>query len=435
MSISTAFSDFLDNIAIDNAETISLRYGEVTRALNMRFRDTESRTANTLQVGSYGRRTAIKGVSDLDMLFIMPASKWDDYSNGGQSKLLTDAANAIKARYPNTTVKVDRLVVQIQYQGFQIEAQPVFKLVDGSFRYPDTYRGGSWKTTKPEQELTASSQAQLDKNNNFRPLCKMVRAWRNRHGVQMGGLLIDTLVYKFLYSTSEYDSAGYRSYPQMVEAFFAYLADLPVQHEYGALGSNQRVKVKKRFQRRAREAQEAAAKAAAEVDEAKARAKWRKLFGRAFPLAEEGIAESVIYEAGYQARNTEEFPEEVFSVDIRYTLKIDCEVKQNGFQTLLLRAMLVDHLPLFTQKSLRFKIVHHDIPESIDHQFYWKVLNRGPVAVKRDCIRGQIVPDEGQRQKIENTNFRGDHIVECYAVSNGVVIARDRIKVPIREEA
>ena len=88
MTIPDMFSGFLDNIKVDNADTISLRYGEITAALNKCFRDTESKTANSLQVGSYGRWAAIKGVSDLDMLYIMPKSKWDNYKDGKQSKLL-----------------------------------------------------------------------------------------------------------------------------------------------------------------------------------------------------------------------------------------------------------------------------------------------------------------------------------------------------------
>ena len=78
MSIADTFKQFLNNLAVDNAQTISERYAEITRALNIKFRDTESRTANSLQVGSYGRHTAIKGISDLDMLYIMPKRSWDD---------------------------------------------------------------------------------------------------------------------------------------------------------------------------------------------------------------------------------------------------------------------------------------------------------------------------------------------------------------------
>eukprot|EP01042_Synura_sphagnicola_P020855 gene20855-26488_t len=65
-SVAGAFKALLSNLAVDNADTISLRYGEITCALNQEFRDTDSKTANSLQVGSYGRWTAIKGISDLD---------------------------------------------------------------------------------------------------------------------------------------------------------------------------------------------------------------------------------------------------------------------------------------------------------------------------------------------------------------------------------
>ena len=153
MGTSDMFREFLTNLAVDNARQISLRYGEVTDALNKKFRDTESKTANSLQVGSYGRWTAIKGISDLDMLYIMPKGRWDDYKNGKQLQLLIDTKDAIKVRYPNTTVCVDRLVVQVLYTSFQIEVQPVFEQEDGSFKYPDTYGGGNWKITKPRMLL------------------------------------------------------------------------------------------------------------------------------------------------------------------------------------------------------------------------------------------------------------------------------------------
>lgn len=68
MGIGDDFKTFLSAIAVDNDDTIALRYGEITRALNQDFRDTDSKASNSLQVGSYGRWTAIKGISDLDML-------------------------------------------------------------------------------------------------------------------------------------------------------------------------------------------------------------------------------------------------------------------------------------------------------------------------------------------------------------------------------
>lgn len=209
MSVSQMFQDFLSNLKVDNEDQISSRYQEITKALNQEFRNTESRTDHCLQVGSYGRWTAIKGISDLDMLYIMPFSKWDTYKDGGQSKLLKDTKDAILKRYPRTTVFVDRLVVCVQYTNFHVEVQPVFKQEDGSYKYPDTYNGGSWKITKPQAEIDEMKVMNDAKNRNLRRLCKMARAWKNKHGISMGGLLIDTLAYNFMKSTTEYDDKSY----------------------------------------------------------------------------------------------------------------------------------------------------------------------------------------------------------------------------------
>jgi hypothetical protein len=78
---------------------------------------------------------------------------------------------------------------------------------------------------------------------------------------------------------------------------------------------------------------------------------------------------------------------------------------------------------------LRFEI--KDVSATKPYDIYWKVLNRGDAARKRNCIRGQITEDDGLMQKTETTSFRGDHIVECYCVKDGVLVAKSRIHVPI----
>ena len=84
------FTDFIANLAVQNSEEISGRYGEITRALNKKYRDSESRESNTLQVGSYGRYTAINGISDLDMIYMLPDSEWSRFKDGRQSALLQE---------------------------------------------------------------------------------------------------------------------------------------------------------------------------------------------------------------------------------------------------------------------------------------------------------------------------------------------------------
>lgn len=424
MSVAEMFQQFLDNLKIDNDATISLRYGEITACLNKKFRDTESKTANSLQVGSYGRWTGIKSISDLDMLYIMPASKWDDYKNGGQSKLLEDTKDAIKARYPTTTVKVDRLVVRVLYSKFHIEVQPVFEQEDGSFKYPDTYNGSSWKITKPRDEIKAMSEFVTQKNKNLRKLCKMARAWKNKHGVGMGGLLIDTLAYNFLKSTNAYDDKSYLYYDWMSRDFFKYLADQPNQDYYAALGSGQRVKVKQKFQKKAQKAYDLCLEAIEAEKSDSVNDKWKKVYGRPFPARKKEETK-----AAQIWQNTEQFIEDKYPIDIRYALKIECEVSQNGFRQHFLTEMLRNRIPLLASKKLQFTVDSINVCEP--YTIEWKVLNRGEEAQRRNCIRGQIVRDDGHQSIVEHTSFTGHHIVECYAIVNGVVVAKDRIDVPI----
>jgi|TARA_R110000772_G_scaffold268726_1_gene398226 hypothetical protein len=431
MSVSDVFKAFLDNLKVDKAEQISLRYGEITHSLNKKFRDTESKVANTIQVGSYGRYTGIKGISDLDMIYIMPKIQWDNYKDGKQSQLLADVKDAIKARYPKTEVRVDRLVVTVTYSNFHVEVQPAFEEVDEAgnchFKYPDSYNGGSWKITKPRQEMQAVKELNESKNRNLRLLCKMVRAWKNKHGVVMGGLLIDTLAYNFMKSTEDFDDKSFLYFDWLSRDFFKYIADQPDQEHYKAPGSNQNVKVKKKFQNKASEAYELCLKAIEAEKSDSVNDKWKMIYGRNFPAAD-GKKTSTLSEQAW--RNTEEFIEDIYPIDVRYSLKIDCSVYQRQGLPRSLLAMLNMGFGISNNRKLIFNVIEHDVEG--DFEVKWKILNRGAEARNRDCIRGQIEPsNNGDQSRKESADFRGEHYVECYALKGGVVVARDSIKVPI----
>ena len=96
---------------------------------------------------------------------------------------------------------------------------------------------------------------------------------------------------------------------------------------------------------------------------------------------------------------------------------------------MFLASMLSELVPLKPRKKLRFFVTGDNLPGGFE--LYWKVLNRGYEAQKRDMIRGQLHSDEGRRERRESTSFKGEHVVEAYAVLNGVVVARDAILVPI----
>jgi hypothetical protein len=78
---------------------------------------------------------------------------------------------------------------------------------------------------------------------------------------------------------------------------------------------------------------------------------------------------------------------------------------------------------------LRFVVTNCSVGEP--YTLKWKVLNRGPEAERRDKIRGQIVDSSKRGVRIEHSDFKGEHVVECYVVKDGVVVAQDRIDVPV----
>lgn len=116
-------------------------------------------------------------------------------------------------------------------------------------------------------------------------------------------------------------------------------------------------------------------------------------------------------------------------MDIWYTLTIDCTVTQKGWRPATLREMLRTRSLLLANKEMDFAITDCDVPGP--YEIRWKVLNRGDEAERRNKVRGQIVKSNSTTGRHERTEFRGDHLVECYAVKDGVVVARDRIDVPI----
>ena len=424
METAELFAKAISNLKVgDTVHTINARRDEITKALNKSFRSKEGCTDYKLMVGSFGRHTAVKGVSDLDMIFILPLDIRTSYSDeNGPRRILERVRDVLKDRYPNTEVTVDQCVVRVQFvkNAFKFEVQPAFEDEDGNFDYPDTF-AKCWKTTKPRHEISATKECNDRTLKNMRHLARMARAWKNANGVNMGGLLIDTLVYRFFEQNYDYDSTGTSSFHLMVRDFFDFLKNEPDKEYYLALGSNQRVKVKSRFQSKAKKAYNRCNEAIGSEDNYLAARKWREIFGTSIPLVAKAKDSSF--------NDTEEFIENLYPVDITATVHIDCKVTQNGWRPTSLREMLRTRAPLKAEKELKFWITSCSAAEP--YEVRWKVLNRGNEAQRRKATRGQIIESSSHNERIEHSDFRGNHVVECYIIKDGVVVARDCIDVPI----
>ncbi len=292
MGLAEWFSTFCANIQVQDGGTISTRYKNITRRLNSDYWTTTSDTAHSLYVGSCGRNTAIQGISDLDMIFQLPYSVYEQYNNysgNGQSALLNAVKTSIEKTYSTTSIRADGQVILVPFNdGITFEVVPAFINKDDSFTYPDSNNGGRWRTTNPKPEIEAIRSRNAVCNGNLILLCRMMRSWKNKWNVPIGGLLIDTLAYQFIESYT-YRDKSYLYYDYFCRDFFKWMAEQDENQEYWkAPGSGQYVYGKGLFQYKANRCYNISLEAiahetASPKQEWSAKQKWRDIFGNSFP--------------------------------------------------------------------------------------------------------------------------------------------------------
>lgn len=217
-------------ISQDIRSKISLRYHTVTKAINNEFWNSISNTMHSLYVGSYGRNTAIN-TSDIDILVELPSSVFDHYNNlsgNSQSRLLQAVRNAILNAYPRSDVRADGQVVKIAFfDKMYFEIVPAFRSCDGSYKYPDSNIGGSWKSTNPKAEQEAMAHKNKSSNGLLYDTCKHIRNIRDNSfsSYHLSGIVIDSFVYEAIgnwrwLNSGEYSFQPSETYEQVLLDYY-----------------------------------------------------------------------------------------------------------------------------------------------------------------------------------------------------------------------
>ncbi|MGK4040889.1 nucleotidyltransferase domain-containing protein [Heyndrickxia oleronia] len=188
------------HLKTNNHELISYRYHRIVKVLNECYWGINSDSKNCRYVGSYGRGTAIKGFSDVDILVKLPISEYErftNYSRNGQSSLLQDVKIALDTTYSRTSKKGDGQVVVVEFSdGIKFEIVPCFDM-NGKIIYPDTNNKGEWKQCNPIKEIEAINIVNKATNGQVKDLCRLARAWKIANQVKISGILIDNLAMDF----------------------------------------------------------------------------------------------------------------------------------------------------------------------------------------------------------------------------------------------
>lgn len=290
MTVAQSFDEFYNSIKTTTIDsTIAYRKGRIARCINKDFRNGLDSEGNTIYVGSYGRCTDNIDVSDIDLLVILPWSVYNQYNNyryNGQPALLQAVKNSISSTYKQTKMRADGQVVQVEFTDMTFEVVPCFEYSDGTFCYPDTNGGGTWRTMNPRAEITAVQSRNKETNQNMSALSRMVRSWKDYNNVSIKGVTIDILVHRFL-RDYQYKSNSSVYYDYMTRDFFAYLMNIPTtQSSYLVMGSNRYITDNGYFQYKAKQAYNLALEAIV-ADQNKyywtRNDKFRSIYGTRFP--------------------------------------------------------------------------------------------------------------------------------------------------------
>lgn len=428
------FRRFLANLVVGNRDEISTTYKRITRRLNRDFWGTDSETDHSLQVGSFGRGTAIGGVSDLDMIYELPAAEFQRFrsrSSNGPSAMLQEVRSSLIETFPGTGIYGDGPVVVAPFKRMHFEILPACLQSDRTYVYGVTRNGGSWPSTNPRAERDEFARINELSGGVFIDLARMLRAWKDKHGVAIGGWLVDTLCYDFLVARPQWYGASHRDYLDVLIDLFDYMAALADNGSWLAPGSGATVSAYGKFVAKASRAAGKCRAARAQGSLLEQSRILRGLFGRPFEMMEERYPGDVrVLEA--HVGTHEQFIEDRALMDIRYEVRIDYEVS-DGQRKLLELVRLPRRLRrLATGRGVRFFIAETTVPNLQECSVFWKVRNRGPGA--RGQERGQLLLDEGKYERVEHTKFNGPHYVEVYVVDGGRCIARDRAPVEIASD-
>lgn len=196
-------------IPLEQRSNISRRYKRITRAINREFWSSESDTAHSFYVGSYGRGTAVN-TSDIDILVELPRQeyeRYDGYNSNGQSRLLQAVKNAVLTTYPNSYVRPDGQVVKVSFfDGIKFELLPAFQHEEfgrdwnSTYDYPDSNMGGNWRSTNPKAEQQAMKDKNEKSNGLLYDTSKHMRQIRDEHfsSYHLSGIVIDSYVYNHI---------------------------------------------------------------------------------------------------------------------------------------------------------------------------------------------------------------------------------------------
>ncbi len=399
---------------------------------------TELLNNNCIQIGSYPRFTSVRPLHDLDILYIL--GEWNQYEHNPQSAL-SELFKSVKADYENPTdyaveVSLQTHSVTVAYfegkeEIFSVDIVPAYIFFKNEFQL-DTYkvpeilrkkhgqkrneyyqqlatqgRQMEWINSDPRGYIQVATEINKS-SNDFRKSVKFVKAWANSYKAKyddfkMKSFHIEQLItIQYTHQPNlEIFDAVFQFFLQLPEAFSkAQVTDRADNTRYIDDYVNDITQTQKNL-----------------ILEARNRF-LSKLESVYFDIEVEDLLEPILYTR---------LPSEDFLYDRQIptltesTMTIEGWIQKDGndFRRLTQQG--------FIDNGLKIKFKLH---MGVDcDEYWWKVKN------DNNCEqpRGDITV--GSTKNVpEDTKYPGNHYVECYAIRDGICIAKARQNVVIKEK-
>lgn len=158
------------------------------------------------QFGSFTRGTMVGPLSedsDTDVMFVLSHEEHGEWERGenGSRNCLRAVKRALKKRYPNSKVSIDRNVVSVQFSDFTVDVTPAFRDGTGGYKIPDTYnKGRSWVRTNPRGYKQRFEAVDNARGGRLKKVARVAKKLRENRNIPVSSYHMEVMAYDYVHN-------------------------------------------------------------------------------------------------------------------------------------------------------------------------------------------------------------------------------------------
>ena len=430
MSISDDFAKFLSDIEPSSSTVSEISSAQKSLREHLSSHEEYSdRYQSSYLSGSYAKRTAIRpakddGNRDVDIVVETNHSTGDSPVDA-----LEELRSALADASKYSTARVQAHSVGIQLSKLDIDVVPLAK--EGESWYIGDVETGEWNRTNPKGHKEWSTEVNVGHDGKYKPVVKVLKWWRRERCPEGSrwpkGITLEKMVAdNFPEETGPYGDLVASVIRSMHERYSDDLASgvVPFVDDPVLPGNDLAASYSiEDF----REFDDELVSAIALLDESGSTNEvWRKILGGRFPVGS-SKAELSLPASVYLPMQR--------ALAVGWRERLPYVMKAKGFGIQVYAEVETKEGERFTIRSNDLTIpkdctvIYHALrsPNMHNCSIRWQIVNTGAEAVSANCPRGEIEPpNENNGSRRETTAYTGRHYVQCFAIRNGVCIARSK---------